>query len=699
MRRAMLGMKICELRLVFCAVSQPPRLFHFRHITHSRLTESNKTLSTQVVEMETKSKLTESSAVPLAYEVERTRKELDSLSAHAQWLEKELQERSEQLVQEKQKHSDQTLELSQKLDIVIVERDECQSTISALKKSQEDLRVKTENLALKLREAEQEAANIKESSTRELQVERNLVALQQQQLDNRAHEYNRLVQEKESLTQLANQASQATKREVESIRLSLEEESQQIISEQNERHKREIALLQSKLEDANRRRQEAEDGFMTSPRLAQPIRPTLTQGESDEPLGLTDLYERLAVTEDKLRQQETKNKQLQLTMDKMVADVAAKTPQMHRMRQEGEFAKRQLQESGSRLEAALGELRAVHQDLKETTLEKEELSAQNRELKQETTDLAKQVQALLVSRSGGEPDPDIPITIQEIQTQNQQLLQEHRRLSRTVEELEQKLQDDAVQNKLESAQEELKTLREEREKQEAAVTGIVAQRDLYRAVAFSQNSALEGGEIDSLSNLADKNKQLAQKCAELESSIAKARSDRDVMVRDKETLEHRVARYETLANELTASVDELQTKLTSAVASVARAESDAAYHRDKCTRLEELVDQARSEAQRAQESANQMQTVNGKLQKAVSAANAEASKREQEVRQVSRRKRSIQCRILSLVPLSHLSYLSTGRYEASFGGDTGRDGESIRSSLVKRGYPTSYRDCSSRSTP
>ena len=602
--------------------------------------ESNKTLSAKIVEMETKSKLTESAAVPLSYELERTRKELDSLSTHTQWLEKELQERTEQLIQEKQKHSDQMLELSQKLDVTVVERDEYQSTVTALKKSQHDLRSKTEELSLKLREAEQEAANIKESSNLELYAERNLVALQQEQLDNRALEYNRLVKEKESLAELANQASQATKREVDAIRLQLEEESQQILTELSERHSREIALLQSKVEEANRRRQEAEDSFMVSPRprLGALNRPMLMQGDSDEPLGLTDLYERLARTEDELQNERTERKRLALCMEKIMADVEAKTPVVIRQKQEGDLAKQQLEESSSRLEAALGELKAVNQELRETILDKEELNKQNRELKQEVTDLAKQVQALLVSRSGGEPVSDIPITVQEIQTQNQQLLQEHRRLSRIIEELEEKLQDDLVQNKLAKAEEELETLREERMKQEAAVAGIVTQRDLYRALVIDQNGPLEGDEIDSVTKLAERNRQLGQRSAELESSLAKARADLDGMAREKETLEHRVARYDALTTELTSSVNELQTKLSSAVASIARTESDAAYHREKCTRLEELVDQSRAEAQRAQESAIQMQMVNANLQKAVTAANAEASKREQEARQVSSRR-------------------------------------------------------------
>ena len=586
--------------------------------------------------METKSKLTESHAVPLSYEVERTRKELDSLSAHKQWLENELQERNQLLVEEKQRHSEHALDLSQKLDMAIMERDEFKSTIGALKQSQHILRNKTEELSLELREAKEEAANIKESSQQELQQERHLVELQKEQLDRLTLLYNRLVKENESLRELGNRASQTTQREIEEVRLSVQEEAQRIIEEQNDRHSRQIELLKSQLDDAIRRRNEAEDGFMASPRprLGASNHPMLMQ-DSDEPLGLTDLYERLAQTEDALQEKTTECKRMSLILQKIEADVEAKTPLFMRQRVECEMAKEQAEESRSRLEAALAELTSVRQDLKEVSLDKEELRKQNRELQQETTALAKQVQALLVSRAGSEANDDIPITVEEIQTQNQQLLQEHRRLSSTIKELEEKLRTDPVQRELEEAKAQLMTLREDRERQEFLVKGIVQQRDLYRALVGQHDSALVGEGTDPVAVQTEKNKALALRNGELETILAKARADLDGLARDKETLEHRVARYDAHTTELTSSVNKLQSELSSALASVTRTEADAAYHRDKCVRLEESLQQSRSEAQRMQDTINSLHSVNSNLQKMVASANAEASKWEQESRQVS----------------------------------------------------------------
>jgi hypothetical protein len=585
--------------------------------------------------METKSKLTESQAVPLSYEVDRTRKELDSISAHKQWLEKELDERNQLLIEEKQKQSEHTLDLSRKLDMIIMERDELKSTIGALKQSQQNLRNKTEELSLELREAKEEAATIKESSQQELYQERRLVELQKEQLDRLTHLYNRVMKENGSLMELGNQASQTTQREIEEVRLSAQEEAQRILEEHNNLHSRQIELLKKQLDDSNRRRKEAEEGFLASPRprLGAPNRPMLMQ-DDDEPLGLTDLYQRLAQTEDALHEKTTECKRFALMLEKIQAEVEAKSPALMRQRAEFELARQQAEESRARLEEALGELASVRQDLKEVSLDKEELRKHSRELEQETTDLAKQVQALLVSRAGGEADSEIPITVEEIQTQNQHLLQEHRRLTSTVAELEVKLRTDPVKRELDQAKEELVTLRLEREKQEVFVIGIVQQRDLYRGLLAKHDGALVGEGTDPVAAQTEKNKALSLRNRELETSFAKTRAELDGLIRDKETLEHRVARYEMHTTELTSSVNKLQSELSSANATIARTRADATYHSEKCVRLEETLQQSRSEVQRTQSTINQLHSVNADLQKAVASANAEASKWEREARQV-----------------------------------------------------------------
>jgi chromosome segregation ATPase len=356
--------------------------------------------------------------------------------------------------------------------------------------------------------------------------------------------------------------------------------------------------------------------------------------DDDEPLGLTDLYQRLAQTEDALHEKTTECKRFALMLEKIQAEVEAKSPALMRQRAEFELARQQAEESRARLEEALGELASVRQDLKEVSLDKEELRKHSRELEQETTDLAKQVQALLVSRAGGEADSEIPITVEEIQTQNQHLLQEHRRLTSTVAELEVKLRTDPVKRELDQAKEELVTLRLEREKQEVFVIGIVQQRDLYRGLLAKHDGALVGEGTDPVAAQTEKNKALSLRNRELETSFAKTRAELDGLIRDKETLEHRVARYEMHTTELTSSVNKLQSELSSANATIARTRADATYHSEKCVRLEETLQQSRSEVQRTQSTINQLHSVNADLQKAVASANAEASKWEREARQV-----------------------------------------------------------------
>jgi hypothetical protein len=81
---------------------------------------------------------------------------------------------------------------------------------------------------------------------------------------------------------------------------------------------------------------------------------------------------------------------------------------------------------------------------------------------------------------------DVPASIAEMQSQNQRLLSEHRRLTKTVSELEGKLQTDTLKTKLEQSESELASLREDRKHQEVQVVQIVQQRDMY---SFKLNMA------------------------------------------------------------------------------------------------------------------------------------------------------------------------------------------------------------------
>ena len=111
----------------------------------------------------------------------------------------------------------------------------------------------------------------------------------------------------------------------------------------------------------------------------------------------------------------------------------------------------------------------------------------------ESKDLAKQVQTLLKTRletpsstpllppsSASLDDTSVFTNVDELQSCNQSLVSEVNNLKATVSHLR-KTDDKASLNaRLNDAVEELKSLKEERSKQELMVEAIVEQRDMYR---------------------------------------------------------------------------------------------------------------------------------------------------------------------------------------------------------------------------
>ena len=74
--------------------------------------------------------------------------------------------------------------------------------------------------------------------------------------------------------------------------------------------------------------------------------------DDTQPLSLTDLYTRLASTEDDLRAEQVENQKLKILIDRIHRDVAAKTPIFHQKQMELESALEELDVTTERLEYA-----------------------------------------------------------------------------------------------------------------------------------------------------------------------------------------------------------------------------------------------------------------------------------------------------------------------------------------------------------
>lgn len=616
----------------------------------SRLTKVNTECKEKLMEIETQAKLGDSEVVPLRYQVQRVTAEMDSVTSHAAWLEAELKSKNEQVANLRTTHASEVARLRTEFDTTVMEKDELDAEATTLRRQLQGVQNKLERSSRELRDSRKEASDKALEMDQELVASHRLVTLQKEQMERLQERHESMSRQMEAMKKLAKEAEDEGNAELQAKEKEWEGKVKEILQEQSEDYKRQLADLSGKLEDANRRCKKAEDGLLltdaSSRRMlpTQPLALTNSTGADDEPLNLTDLYGRVAEAEDALAVETLRRKKAEIRVARIEADIQAKAPELIRQRRQYEMAMERQEEYKNRLEAALEESQEARSRFSELQREMGQLRKRNKELEDDASELAKQVQVLLVSRStsatGITAGSQVPASVVEMQSTNQRLLAEHRRLTATVADLEAKLQQDAWRNKAESYERDLETLREDRKRQEVLVEGIVQQRDLYRALVNKQDSNLLGSQSDEVSALqvvktqAERTKALEQEKKRLESELAVARAELGTVGRDSEAASERLARYEALNAELSKTIDMLQLKFSAAKAEVARTAADAAFHKEKTVRLDETLQRSTEEAARIAASKSDLQRINQGLQESVSKANAEAGKLEGELGQV-----------------------------------------------------------------
>lgn len=577
--------------------------------------------------------MTSSSTAPLQFENTRLKTELASLNSHVQWLESELNTRSEQVSQDKIKNAKLIQSQRQELNEMKCDYDEVLSTVSTLSMQNESYRLRLENSQRLLLEKEQDHNDILHELRLEAQSERRLVALHKENTARVEERYNDAVREIKSIKALAAAAEKDREEDILLIRNDVEKEFVKNVEEVEKEAQKKIMDIQKQLDDVIMEKNQLEDTFMRGNTA------TLTNGQNQgqilqltegEPMTLTKLYEKLADAKDEARKERAEKKRLELYLERVQKEVESAAPRQRQERKEYELAMTQNQEMHSRLNEAWEESNTVRRELQQVQRELTDTSRECHELRLENKDLAQQVQTLLQKSLNGE---DLAA---EIQDQNNRLLKEHHRMSTTISELQEKLDSDNIQQKLE----ELEAIKEERENQARLVTNIVQQRDLYRALLNKNDQALlteygADGAIVAAKDQIEKYTAVEAKNRNLEDSMAELNADLVSMTNIKTGLEERLARLDAHSNELSVANTRLQGELSSAFAAVARSKATAEYHVEKVTRIEDALENARSELSRTNEEKRSLQRVNEELQSALSTSRGERSSLEEQLRQAN----------------------------------------------------------------
>ena len=423
-------------------------------------------MSSKIANLEVESKLKESQAIPLLHEKQRLQTELDNLHAHASWLDQELKAKGEQYQRLLQDSRDRQMQLQLHLQHTENEKVEATTKNAELADIQERLHDQVERLTVDLKKKTQEMINLRETTDLEVNNERQFVQKQQDQLARWEQRYNDVVRENESLKAAAARATEATERDVETVKNELKEKYEKILRDQAAEYEARIA------------QEPATVG-------ALPPSEKMEDDNDDEnvPMGLTDIFERLEKTKARLREMTHRAEKAELTSQRLLEEIRDKTPALLRQRQEYELAMDQRDDLQRRLEKSIAEKESAQAELDYTRKELGQSERRYAEQVAEAKTLATQVQRLLTSRaSGASSDDAFPTSVAEMQQQNQRLLSDNRRLQKEIASLEQKLQTDELRVKVTSLEQEIQSMAEEKGKQEAYVLKIVQQRDIYRSL-------------------------------------------------------------------------------------------------------------------------------------------------------------------------------------------------------------------------
>lgn len=607
-----------------------------RHF-YSHLSEQNSEKTKIITNLEIQTQLKDSEAIPLFHETQRLRTELDSLQAHSKWLEKELQQKSEDYNRLQQESRDRAVQLHMQLDQTTNEKKTAEVTLQAVKQIETGLQEKVEQLSQDLLSAKQELVAVQENHEDQLREERRLVQLQKDHLERWQQRYNDVVRQNEGMKEAASRAMEANEDEINRVRLELETEFQRLLDEQK-------AEYEKKLEELN--------GNPFAVRtVVNNIDMASDDGGDEEPISLTDLYTKLEETKQALQQEKIQCKHWQLQFRQVEQDILDYRPKMLRQREEYELAVDKMNDYEQRLRQALLDRDSARDEARDAQQEISTMRLVLATKKRESEELAKQVQGLLASRSGGKVDSDVPLSIQQMQNQNQRLLAEQQRLNLVIHELERKLDTDDLRRKLEDLETELSTLREEQRDQESLATQIAMQRDLYKSLLASKDSNMLGSFQDGTDALAiikqqsERSRALEERNKQLENQLAAVKSDFDSACREKEGLSERVGRYESVLSELRSSVDSLERQIVSHRSEAARKASEADYHKEKSDRLEAAFERSRGEIVSITNVKSNLERMNVELQRSLSQANSSLSNAEEESRQIESKLRLLETQL------------------------------------------------------
>jgi len=601
----------------------------------------------------------ETEVLPTRVDVDRLRRELDGCQVRLRDAEAEVNLRLEELNDERKRASSLRLDLENKLNRAESSVSELQERVTGL-----EGHLRSRNAALKQKEEEVRAqvkqfSEIESRFDAELEAQRRVARLQEEQRKEAFTARDALLQEVQSLKGAYERQLQQQKERLQAQR----EKYEKLVEELKQEHQERLTLLEEELRAERKARaaleKQAPVGASALPQTAAArALASLTQDVS-----LTERLNQLADLETALHKERSEKERFKFFAQQLTKEIGEKAPILAKERRERDLIAKSYDKVVAQLGQATQDLVSTQRRLQQVGEERETLIAKQRGHDQQVEDLSRQVQLLLHERmkaraaeagteraivlasssSQRQSRAALPAStnqaasrnlaeslltfkdVQELQTRNAELLAVVRKLTDEKathqQEGERALVPAAVQHELGNAHKELKRLGEDREAMRAAVATIASERDMYRLLLVKAESRLLAvGETPPSvqSEQRQPNQLQLPATAEAKSAVA-GPSAREVELETKlRDAMDRLGRLEELYNEQVKVCESLRTDVSVARQDATLSKADATFYQERYKRSQEDLDKNREDQQSFMSEVQALRAREHALEKALS---------------------------------------------------------------------------------
>ncbi|XP_057291201.1 nucleoprotein TPR-like isoform X3 [Hydractinia symbiolongicarpus] len=569
------------------------------------------------------------------FKEKRLEQEKSMLLQQIEQMTSDLKTKSAQVVDLNKDKSAKLLGLESKCETLQQENAQFKAGLEASKKTCLEQERKIEMLLAKLKRIAEEHIEVESNMQQELTAQNKLVQLYKEDRD---HVKAKLDEVTTAISELQALLKQSTE-DKSAVEVQLASEHESLTSK--------IQELEQKIKNQSLEIENANDLLQISKRKGDTIMskdlsflsPVAAASSKilKKGMTLTQIYSEYVKVTDELLNEKDENARLKLYMEQILQEVEEKAPLLLQQKEDYEHARQTIDNMSAKMEQNIRECNRLQNEHDEYERKVGYHKREEKRLKTLCVDLSQQVRVLLKeveeARGGAvsspamllvSPNDDLNVSssgqvisehlvtfksIEELQAQNERLLLTVRELSEEQEKLEQEGGPEIIhelKKKIEHANFDLDTLKDNQRVQDEMLEKLSRQRDMYKVLC--QKGGVMVGDVSSTSALGSQTileteAELTTTKAELDNTISEHMKLKEVVSKKEKSLNNTINSQEEQLSSIRLERDKLKNQLefTEEKHSILKTTADG-YKREvkaleaKCSSITEALNTIRVEA-------------------------------------------------------------------------------------------------------